>query len=600
MKFSKIYYVLLLSFLLGAERGAELRTRERVLYGKFETRYKPAQGEGLVSSFFIYNDDTPNTPWVEVDIELLGRFPRVVDMNTITNTSHLRTHFNPFNTHLDFFEYGFEWTPDYVAWFINGEEVYRQTADHVADLNHSAKIMMNIWNPIWDDWVGFWDDRVLPRFAYYDWVRYASYTPGNGDTGTNNNFTHQWQDDFNEFDTTRWEKSDNHTWAANQSIFITENAVIDDGRLILCLTDDDNIGYQDQVIPYLLWARAGRDSIVARFSEELDPQTSQMENNYSISGVSVNSATLMDDQRTVILNVSGMLTDNSYNLIVLGIKDDAQPPNTQTIQSLEIDMHQPLSFPLRINNAGGAYNEYLADQLWSSSVEYGHMNGNYQFTEQDISNTNQADLYRSSLNRVVSYKVRVPDGVYSATLKLSENHYDEVAERSFDIFTEDSMWVSELDIYALVGQYSAFDTTLGGIRVEDGILDLYFSAMKYGEGYEYAGPFLNAIVIEQDSLFSLEINPDILPLKDQIHLFQNYPNPFNPSTIFRYSVSSPGETELAVYSVAGQLVSQIINHHSPAGSHQVQWSGGDISSGLYIVRLVHNNAIKTKKILLVK
>ncbi|MEE3204689.1 MAG: family 16 glycosylhydrolase [Candidatus Neomarinimicrobiota bacterium] len=600
MKFPKIYYVLLLSFLLGAERGAELRTRERVLYGKFETRYKPAQGEGLVSSFFIYNDDTPNTPWVEVDIELLGRFPRVVDMNTITNTSHLRTHFNPFNTHLDFFEYGFEWTPDYVAWFINGEEVYRQTADHVADLNHSAKIMMNIWNPIWDDWVGFWDDRVLPRFAYYDWVRYASYTPGNGDTGTNNNFTHQWQDDFNEFDTTRWEKSDNHTWAANQSIFITENAVIDDGRLILCLTDDDNIGYQDQVIPYLLWARAGRDSIVARFSEELDPQTSQMENNYSISGVSVNSATLMDDQRTVILNVSGMLTDNSYNLIVLGIKDDAQPPNTQAIQSLEIDMPQSLSFPLRINNAGGVYNEYLADQLWSSSVEYGHMNGNYQFTEQDISNTNQADLYRSSLNRVVSYKVRVPDGVYSATLKLSENHYDEVAERSFDIFTEDSMWVSELDIYALAGQYSAFDTTLGGIRVEDGILDLYFSAMKYGEGYEYAGPFLNAIVIEQDSLFSLEISPNILPLEDQIHLFQNYPNPFNPSTIFRYSVSSPGETELAVYSVAGQLVSQIINHHSPAGSHQVQWSGGDISSGLYFLRLVHNNAIKTKKILLVK
>ena len=59
MKFPKIYYVLLLSFLLGAERGAELRTRERVLYGKFEARYKPAQGEGLVSSFFVYNDDTP-------------------------------------------------------------------------------------------------------------------------------------------------------------------------------------------------------------------------------------------------------------------------------------------------------------------------------------------------------------------------------------------------------------------------------------------------------------------------------------------------------------------------------------------------------------
>ncbi|MDP6090071.1 MAG: family 16 glycosylhydrolase, partial [Candidatus Marinimicrobia bacterium] len=394
MKFSKIYYVLMLSLLLGAERGAELRTRERVLYGKFEARFKPTQGEGLVSSFFIYNDDFPNTDWNEIDIEILGRFPQVVDLNAMSPGSHLRTHYVPFNTHLDYYEYGFEWTPDYVAWFINREEVYRQdsTDVHVAGLTDSSKIMMNIWNPIHDEWVGFWDDRVLPRFAYYDWVRYASYTQGSGDTGTNNDFTHQWQDDFNEFDTTRWEKMNDHTWPDNQSIFITENAVIDDGRLILCLTDDEHIGYQDQVKPYLLWARAGGDSIVARFSEELDPQTSQMENNYSISGVSIISATLMHDQRTVNLNVSGMLSDNSYNLIILGIKDDAQPPNTQTIQSLEIDMPQPLSFPLRINNAGGAYNEYLADQLWSSSVEYGHMNGNYQFTEQDISNTNQADL----------------------------------------------------------------------------------------------------------------------------------------------------------------------------------------------------------------
>ena len=58
---------------------------------------------------------------------------------------------------------------EYVAWFINGEEVYRQTASHIGDLVHPAKIMMNIWNPTYDDWVGIWDDRVLPRFAYYDW-----------------------------------------------------------------------------------------------------------------------------------------------------------------------------------------------------------------------------------------------------------------------------------------------------------------------------------------------------------------------------------------------------------------------------------------------
>lgn len=600
IKSHKIYYLLLSILLMGAERGAELRTLEPVLYGKFEARYKPAQGEGLVSSFFVYNDDTPNTPWVELDIELLGRFPRVVDMNTITNTSHLRTHFNPFNTHLDFFEYGFEWTPGYVAWFINGEEVYRQTADHVADLNHSAKIMMNIWNPVFDDWVGIWDERILPRFAHYDWVRYASYTPGSGDTGTSNDFTHQWQDDFNEFDTTRWEKSDNHTWNGNQSIFIKENAVFEDGHLILCLTDDEHIGYQDQTKPYVLWARADGDSVIVRFSEELDPQTSQSVSSYSIAGVSVNSATLMLDQRTVKLDVSGLILENTYNLTILGIKDDAQPPNTQMGQWLAIDMPQPLSFPLMINNAGGDFDDYSSDQLWSSSVEYGHMNGNYQFTDEGINNTTQEDLYRSSLNRVVSYKVRVPNGIYSTTIKLSENYYDEEGERSFDIFAEDSMWVSALDVYTLAGQYNAFDTTLTGIRIDDGILDFYFSAVDYGGGYEYAGPFLNAMVIEQDSLFSLETGPEIILREGQIDIFENYPNPFNPSTTFSYSVTQPGKTELVLYSVTGQLVSQIITRYSPAGEHQVVWSAGALPSGLFIAKLNHNSEIKIKKILIVK
>ena len=595
-----IYYLLLSILLMGAERGAELRTLEPVLYGKFEARYKPAQGEGLVSSFFVYNDDTPNTPWVEIDIELLGRFKQIVDMNTMTPSSHLRTHFVPFNTHLDFFEYGFEWTPDYVAWFINGEEVYRQTAVHVADLNHPVKIMMNIWNPVFDDWVGIWDERVLPRFAHYDWVRYASYTPGNGDTGTSNDFTYQWQDDFNEFDTTRWEKSDNHTWNGNQSIFIKENAVFQDGHLILCLTDDEHIGYQDQIKPYVLWARADGDSVIVRFSEELDSQTSQSISSYSIAGASVNSATLMPDQRTVKLDVSELILENTYNLTILGIKDDAQPPNTQMGQWLAIDVPQPLSFPLMINNAGGGFDDYSSDQLWSSSVEYGHMNGNYQLTDEEINNTTQEDIYRSSLNRVVSYKVRVPNGIYSTTFKLSENYYNDGGERSFDIFAEDSMWVSALDVYTLAGQYNAFDTTLTGIRIDDGILDFYFSAVDYGGGYEYAGPFLNAMIVDQDSIFELGTHFNIQPHENQIKLFQNYPNPFNSATTFRYFVTEPGESEITLHNINGRQVSQVLKKYSPTGHHQADWSHNELSSGLYIAKLVHNKNIKTKKILFLK
>ena len=74
-------------------------------------------------------------------------------------------------------------------------------------------------------------------------------------------------------------------------------------------------------------------------------------------------------------------------------------------------MPNPISFPLKINVAGEGFNDFSPDQLWSSSVEYGHMNGNYQSTEQYWEYSEET-IYQTSLNRVVSYKVRVPKGEY--------------------------------------------------------------------------------------------------------------------------------------------------------------------------------------------
>ena len=576
-------------------RGSELRTLEPVLYGKFEVRYKPAQGDGLVSSFFVYNDDFPNTDWVEVDIEVLGRYPNIVDMNVITNTSHLRTHFTTMNTHLDFQVYGFEWTPDHVAWFINGEEVYRQTDDHIGDLVYPAKIMMNIWNPVYEDWVGIWDDRVLPRFAYYDWVRYASYTPGSGDTGTNNNFTFQWQDDFDEFDENLWEKSHNHTWGGNQSLFIEENIVFENGYMILCLTDNENIGYQDQNPPHLLWARADGDSIIVQFSEELDPETSQSINNYTIPGVSIDSAILMENKRTVHLHVSDLSLDDDYTMYIIGIKDDALPPNNQVTQSVAIDMPNPVSFPLKINNAGENYGDFVADQIWSSNVEYGHMSGNYQITEEDINNTDQDDVYKTSLNRVASYKVRVPRGIYSVIMKLSENHYNMTGDRSFDVFAEDSMWISNLDVYALANVHNAFDTTLSGVRVNDGILDLYFSAINYGAGYEYAGPFLNGLAIHLlEELSVKNIEPT------EFFISSPFPNPFNNQLIIPIELKKESQLVVNVFNIKGQLMETIQKGRFLKGVYNLEWNAKNMSSGLYLIQIKINNQVQYEKSILLK
>jgi hypothetical protein len=86
----------------------------------------------------------------------------------------------------------------------------------------------------------------------------------------------------------------------------------------------------------------------------------------------------------------------------------------------------------------------------------------------------------------------------------------------------------------------------------------------------------------------------------------NYPNPFNDTTTFRYSVTNKGIYYVNVFNVYGQLIFQKkTSHHSP-GHYDITWNGKDssgnrVSSGLYLVTLVHNGyQSNPQKILLLK
>jgi len=597
MKYYILYLFSLIVFLKAQNyRGAELRTKDDFLYGKFEVRFKPAQGDGLVSSFFTYNTDYGNTPWNEIDIELLGRYDNVIDMNVITNTSHLRQHYNTFNHHLEFHTYGFEWTPDYVAWFIDGEEVYRQIEDHIQDLNYPQKVMMNLWNPTYDDWVGVWDDRILPRFSYYDYVSYASYTPGEGEIGTNQNFTHQWQDDFNSFDTLMWEKSNNHTWGGNQSLFVEENVVFQDGYLILCLTNISEPGYQDLTIPSAIWARQNGNTIDVRFSEELDSISSQLSSNYSIANVNILEAQLLEDNRTIKLTLESDEILDAPSMGVFNIEDDNDPPNTLNWQVLPLNIPGPLSDSVFINNAGGNFENFLADQVWGPDKEYGHLGGNYQYTAEstDIINTNEDHIYRSSLNRVSGYKIRVENGFYDLVFMLSENDYDESNTRTFDIVIEDSLWINDLDVFSAVGLHHALDLSFNNIKVEDGVLDVYFSAQVYGGGYEAAGPFINGTKLIKISSLSVDT---VTPT--EYNLIRPYPNPFNSSLSIPIEIKQRSNVNITIFDINGRFIKQVISQSMNMGQYQFSWDASRNSSGLYIIQTkIDKKVYKSKAIFL--
>ncbi len=83
-------------------------------------------------------------------------------------------------------------------------------------------------------------------------------------------------------------------------------------------------------------------------------------------------------------------------------------------------------------------------------------------------------------------------------------------------------------------------------------------------------------------------------------LGQNFPNPFNPATTIRYSLPSRSDVRLTIYDPLGREVAELVNGTQEAGSHEVRWNAGSLSSGVYYYRLSAGSAVEMKRLLLVK
>ncbi len=83
-------------------------------------------------------------------------------------------------------------------------------------------------------------------------------------------------------------------------------------------------------------------------------------------------------------------------------------------------------------------------------------------------------------------------------------------------------------------------------------------------------------------------------------LSQNYPNPFNPGTTIRYTLPRSTHVVLSIYNVLGQKLETLIDEHQFAGEYIAFWDGSRFASGMYFYRLVTDQAVETKKMILLK
>jgi len=88
-------------------------------------------------------------------------------------------------------------------------------------------------------------------------------------------------------------------------------------------------------------------------------------------------------------------------------------------------------------------------------------------------------------------------------------------------------------------------------------------------------------------------------------LKQNYPNPFNPSTTISFDLARRQHVRLGIYNVLGQQVYELVNGELAAGLHHVEWDGNTsrgnrATSGVYFYRIVTNDFVGSRKMILLK
>ncbi|MFQ5604137.1 MAG: T9SS type A sorting domain-containing protein [bacterium] len=160
--------------------------------------------------------------------------------------------------------------------------------------------------------------------------------------------------------------------------------------------------------------------------------------------------------------------------------------------------------------------------------------------------------------------------------------------------------------YSPTGELMAYKTWGG--TANDNLLDIatyrhFLYATGKTQSFNPNGKF-DAFLIKVN-LDSLVSSIEEQPVKLQFALLQNYPNPFNPTTTIEYHLQKSGKVTLRIYNLLGERVKTLVEEVKPPGIYKIDWNGKNhqglqVGTGLYVVRMVAGDFVKSKKIWLIK
>jgi len=422
-----------ISFCLLAQKnykGAEVYSNQSWKYGKVEMRMRMAKGSGILSTFFTYKNgsEVSGTFWEEVDIEVFGKNnAETFQSNIITNNpkkTSEEVHSPGYSMGDAYHTYTLEWTPNYVAWLIDGVLMRKTLGGQVSELTNAESFRFNLWAANLTNWVGAFDVNALPAYQFVNWVKYSTYTPGTGNNGAD--FTLNWTDDFNTFNTSMWSKA-NWTFGENLTDFDPNNALVKDGCLVLVLSKAGQTGFSgtvpiDQVTNPTPTVSITSPTINALYCSN---STININANASISSGSISKVDFYDGNTLIGTDNTSPYT-LAWTKATVGSKTIRvlATSNTNVVSSaatVNITVNAPSTITPNIQTNGGTWLQQATTQLCEGGLltigPKPNISNGWSWTGPNgyISNTREITLAAMTVNQGGKYTALYNDGTCVST-----------------------------------------------------------------------------------------------------------------------------------------------------------------------------------------
>lgn len=202
--------------------------------------------------------------------------------------------------------------------------------------------------------------------------------------------------------------------------------------------------------------------------------------------------------------------------------------------------------------------------------------------------------------------------LWEATYNGTGNHVDRIRDMAID--SDGNIYVTGFSVgpdhediatikYDSSGTVKWVERYNGPANVNDEsyaiIVDPIGNVYVAGEVVWQGGGNLDITLIKYSQAITGIYNSQFYP--SEYSLSQNYPNPFNPNTIINYELGITNFVKLNIYDILGNEVATLVNEKKIPGSYSVEYSGENLSSGIYFYKLeVDGNIIDTKRMVLLK